>query len=246
LLFVVVEGRMEAVDAIIAAAVRGDLVEVRRWLAADPGLAAKSNMFGSTAIHAAHHSGHAEVTQVLWAASGARLDVFMAAQLGDVEQLRRMLDEDPSLVRQVNERGATALHEACYWGGIAEATLLLDRGADVDAITTDAFLQIAPLGAAVATPDVPNPSQHEAVVLALVELLLARGANVNGRRRDGMTALHSAAYRGHLDVMRRLIAGGADATLRAYDIGAHAGESPLDTALAQGQQAAADLLRLAQ
>jgi uncharacterized protein len=77
-------------------------------------------------------------------------------------------------------------------------------------------------------------------------LLVAHRANVNARRRDGMTALHAAAYRGHLKVIEALLRAGADATLRANgDSGAHSGETPLDTAQAQGQTAAAEALRAA-
>jgi ankyrin repeat protein len=47
--------------------------------------------------------------------------------------------------------------------------------------------------------------------------LLDRGADVNGRRRDGLTALHSAAYRGHLQVMRYLLQHGADVAIRGSD-----------------------------
>ena len=83
-------------------------------------------------------------------------------------------------------------------------------------------------------------------MLALVELLVANRANVNAQRRDGMTALHAAAYRGHLRVIEALLRAGADPNIRAHaDAGAHAGESPLDTAVTQGQTAAADTLRAA-
>jgi len=81
-------------------------------------------------------------------------------------------------------------------------------------------------------------------VLALVELLVMNRANINAQRRDGMTALHAAAYRGHLRVIEALLRAGADPNIRAHaDAGAHADESPLDTAIAQGQTAAADALR---
>jgi ankyrin repeat protein len=123
------------------------------------------------------------------------------------------------------------------------ARFLLDHGADVNAATRDKFLQIRPLGAAVATPDVPNPSQDEETVLALVRFLLDRGADVNGRRRDGLTALHSAAYRGHLGVIKCLLRRGVDPTIQGYDgAGPHSGQTAADMATAQGQSAAVALL----
>jgi ankyrin repeat protein len=161
-----------------------------------------------------------------------------------VDELRTQLDRDPSFAAAFSASGTTALHGACYWGSEPAARLLLERGASVNAVTHDSFLNIAPIGCAVATPDVPNPSQDESVVLTLVGLLVANGANVNLQRRDGMTALHAAAYRGHVNVIRALLAAGAKRDIRAHaDSGAHSDETPLDTALSQGQTAAAEALR---
>ena len=231
------------VDDVIAASVSGDLQRVTALLDAEPDLVTATNMFGSSAVHAAHYSGHPGIVNLLFA-RGRTLDVFLAAELGMANVLRARLERDPSLASDVSASGATALHGACYWGSVAAAKVLLERGADVNALTRDSFLRIAPIGCAVATPNVPNPSDDESVVLALVELLVANRANVNAQRRDGMTALHAAAYRGHLKVIEALLAAGADPSIRAHaDAGAHAGESPLDTAVSQGQTAAADALR---
>jgi uncharacterized protein len=230
------------VEAIIAAAQHGDRHQVSALLDKDSGLANAMNMFGSTAVHAAHYSGHPDVVRLLLE-RGRPLDGFMAAELGMIDELRRWLDEDPSFPAAFNASGSTALHGACYWGSIEATRLLVRQGADVNRATTDSFLQIRPLGCAVASPDVPNPSQSESVVLQLVDILLEAGADVNGRRRDGMTALHAAAYRGHTDVMRRLLAQGADPTIRANDdAGPHSRQTPLDTARSQGQSGAVALL----
>jgi ankyrin repeat protein len=229
------------VDQIIAASLSGDRAGVAALLAQDAALATASTMLGSTAVHAAHYSNHPDIVRLLL--THRPLDGFLAAELGLATELGEWLQRRPDFVRERNASGATALHGACYWGSLEAARLLLDQGADVQTATADSFLQIHPLGCAVATADVPNPSDDESVVLSLVELLLDRGADVNARRRDGMTALHSAAYRGHLRVIRRLVERGADVNARAHDAGPHARQSPLDTALAHGQSAAADLLR---
>jgi ankyrin repeat protein len=231
--------KQELIDEIIAASVAGDLRAVRELLARDRSLAGAANMFGSTAVHGARYSGHADIQNLLLS-EYRPLDGFLAAELGFTTELLEFLRNDPGLAKSRNNVGATALHGACYWGSVEATRILLDHGAEVNVLTADSFLQIHPLGCAVASPDVPNPSQHEAVVLRLVDLLIERGAQVNARRRDGMTALHSAAFRGHLRVIRRLLEGGADPTIRA-DAGPHAGQSPADTAVAQGQTAAAEL-----
>jgi ankyrin repeat protein len=230
------------IDELIAASVRGDWQAVQRWLETDPALATAANMFGSTAVHAAHYSGHTRIVKLL--VPGYRpLDGLLAAELGAIDELREQLRKQPDLPRERNTAGFTLLHGACYWGSIGAVRLLLGHGADVNAPTTDSFLQIHPLGCAVAAPDVPNPSQDESVVLGLAELLIEAGADANARRRDGITALHSAAYRGHLRVIRRLLAAGADAGIRARDdAGGHAGQTAAETARSQGQTAAAEFL----
>lgn len=59
---------------------------------------------------------------------GARLDVHSAAGLGKEAELRRFLDNDPSLVNKRGGDGGTPLHFA---KNLAIAELLLQRGADV-------------------------------------------------------------------------------------------------------------------
>lgn len=219
---------MIPIDAILAAAKDGDYDRVLALLETDPALATASNMLGSQPIHAAHFAGHKRIAELLLA-RGVDPDFFLASELGLIDQVHSALESDSALSRAFNAAGSTALHRSCYWGQTAVAKLLLESGADPNAITRDSFLQIAPLGCAVATPDVPNPSEREEVVLDLVDLLLSHGPNVNARRRDGLTALHSAAYRGHRRVMETLLAHGADPTIRGYDgAGPHAGETAAD------------------
>ena len=76
---------------------------------------------------------------------------------------------------------------------------------------------------------------------ALCGLLLDRGADVDGRRRDSLTALHTAAWRGHLQVIRLLLERGADRTI-AGTSGPHDGQTAADAARSQGQAAAERLL----
>jgi ankyrin repeat protein len=231
------------VDEIIIASMTGDSARVAALLDKDPALINAMTMLGATPIHAAHYSGWDDVVALLLS-HGRALDVYLAAELGLVDTLQAMLDDDPALTMAVSASGSTPLHGACYWGAGDAARLLLERGADPDLATTDSFLQIRALGCAVASPGVPNPSEDEAAVLELVDLLLDHGADPNGRRRDGMTAIHTAAYRGHLKVIQRLVERGADPAIRAHsDGGHHAGESPADTAVKQGQAEAADLLQ---
>jgi len=233
---------MSPVDAILAASKNGDYDRVLALLETDSALATASNMLGSQPIHAAHFGGHKRIVDLLLS-RGVNLDFFLASELGMVDQVGSALGSDPTLAQAFSIAGSTALHRSCYWGQTTVASMLLERGADPNAVTRDSFLQIAPLGCAVATPDVPNPSDREDVVLDLVTLLISKGADANARRRDGLTALHSAAWRGHLRVIEALLTHGADRTIRGYEgTGPHAGHTAADVAAAQGQTGAAKLL----
>jgi ankyrin repeat protein len=226
---------MQPVDRLVAAALLGQVTEVRQMVTADPGFLHARNMFGAGAVHAAHYGAQDAVLSAL-GDLGLVTDAFLAAELGGIRELREALAADPGLTARFDERGSTALHGAAYWGQREAAELLLDAGADPNAISRDEFLQIAPLGSAVATtPGIPQPSDSEDMVLDLVRLLLERGADVNARRRDGMTALHTACWRGLPRVAQELLDAGADRTITATT-GPHQGQTPSDTALAQGHR----------
>lgn len=226
---------MSPVEAILTAAKSGDYDQVLAQIETDPALSSAANMLGSQPIHAAHFGGHQRIVELLLS-RGVNLDFFLASELGMLDQVRSAIKSDPALTQAFSTAGSTALHRSCYWGQNAVASLLLEHGADPNALTRDSFLQIAPLSCAVATPDVPNPSDREDVVLELAQLLISNGANVNARRRDGLTALHTAAYRGHLHVIEALLTHGADRTIRGYEgAGPHAGQTAADMAAAQGQ-----------
>ena len=72
-------------------------------------------------------------------------------------------------------------------------------------------------------------------------LLLRQGADVNAADAAGRTALHRAAWRGQVAVVKLLLQAGADPHLRNRD-----GQTPRHEAEANGHTAVADLLRGAQ
>lgn len=203
-------------------------------LRADPALLEARNFFGAGVAHAVRYGGHPELLDVPELA-GWSPGLVTSAELGDVAAVRQALAADPGDAMRLFGT-TTALHAAAYWGQHEVADLLLAAGADtiVNERTRDNFLQITPLGSAVATtPGIPQPSEDEAVVLELVRLLIERGADVTARRKDGMTALHGAAWRGHAAVARALLDAGADPAAAATS-GPHAGQTAADTALSQG------------
>jgi len=87
----------EQVQAFVGAA-HGDLEHVRTALAREPRLVNASWDWGGgdweTGLGAAAHMGRRDIAEHLLAA-GARLDIFAAAMLGDVEIVRAILDARP-------------------------------------------------------------------------------------------------------------------------------------------------------
>ena len=65
---------------------------------------------------------------------GARIDVWSAAKFGMADRLRAFLKSDPSLVNAKGGDGKRPLH---YAASVAIAQLLLDHGAEIDALDDD-------------------------------------------------------------------------------------------------------------
>jgi hypothetical protein len=86
-----------AVEAFVAKA-HGDLDYVRSALATEPGLLNAAWDWGGgdweTALGAAGHMGRRDIAELLLAA-GARIDIYVAAMLGDVATVQAILDAHP-------------------------------------------------------------------------------------------------------------------------------------------------------
>jgi hypothetical protein len=70
-------------------------------------------------------------------AEAAELDVLEAAALGDVERVRAILEEDADAARAWSSDGFTALHYAAYFDGPEAARVLIEHGADLEAVSTN-------------------------------------------------------------------------------------------------------------
>jgi ankyrin repeat protein len=93
-----------------------------------------------------------------------------------------------------DDMGATALMRASAVSTLSDVRVLLDKGADPNAISNG--------GATALMWATGDPAK--------VRLLLDRGANAHATTKDGDTALVTAARRGNVDVMRLLFAHGMD------------------------------------
>lgn len=76
------------------------------------------------------------------------LTVFEAAAFGRTERLRSLLRTDPEQAHAVSADGFTALHLAVFGKQEEAARILIEHGADLDAISSASFAQVTPLGTA--------------------------------------------------------------------------------------------------
>jgi len=217
------EARRRLLDAIAS----GDGAAVAALVGVDPALASVRDDAGVSVLMLARYR-HDEVVVAALRAAAPPLDVFEATTFGQDERLVRILAADPGAATAISADGFTALHFAAFFGGPAVARVLLDAGADPDAVSRNA-MAVRPLHSAVAG------GQPE-VALALI----AAGADPAARQRHGWTPLHGAADNGLPDVVEALLAAGADPGATNDD-----GTTARSLAAARGHDAIADRLRTA-
>jgi ankyrin repeat protein len=146
------------IDALIDGVKAGDLGTVRALLASNFLLASQRLPNGESPLMAALYRGHADIVDALIGA-GAEIDVYAAAATGRVDDLRRTLTEDT--VNALAYDGWTPLHLAAFFGHHEAATVLLESGADVRAVSDNA-IRNTPLHAATA-------GRHAEIALLLLE-----------------------------------------------------------------------------
>ncbi len=216
---------MSAARTIFDAVKEGDVDGVRALLDADPALASAKAEGGVSPLMTALYHGKREVADAILERRPP-LDAAEAAAAGDVEVLRARLEEDPDAVRRQTADGWTPLHLAAFFGRLPALRLLLERGAEVNARSTNPMKNL-PLHAAMAGP----------LGTEGIRLLLDAGAEVNATQHGGYTALHSAAMHGDPDVVRLLRERGADSSLASDD-----GSTAADFARRKGHEGVLDLL----
>jgi ankyrin repeat protein len=169
---------------------------------------------------------------------GAKTALLYAAREGHADIVAQLLDAGADL-ELADANGVTPLLIAIVNERLAVATALIERGANVNAVD---WYGVTPLFAAVdvrnldiPVPNVPNGVDRPAA-LALIERLLAKGAEPNVRVREyppqrrwitrlgslawvdvtGQTPLFRAALAGDVASLRLLVAHGADPSIKTF------------------------------
>lgn len=181
--------------------------------------------------------------------------IIAASRYGNTAAVQKLIAAQPDLVNSRDRAGSTPLHHAAGFGTLAMVKLLLENGADVNAVnqrkSTPLFWALADeakvrllleKGASITAKTSDGRSlTYQAALMAnanpMLRLLLNKGASADGKTLNGLTPLMAASRRADLEAMKLLIANKADVNARSA-----AGATPLMSAAATGQAAAVKLL----
>lgn len=159
-------------------------------------------------------------------------DVFQAAQSGDASRLNDILEAYSSYANTENSDGLTPLGFAAHFGNRGAVQILIDHGADIDAVSHSKISFIP-----------SNTALHAAIAgernVEVIQTLLTHNAGTNILDSDGQTSLQTAAFHtDNVEIIRLLIQHGANAN--AKDAG---GNTAMSIAVEQGNQSVAEFLR---
>ncbi|HWA81971.1 MAG TPA: ankyrin repeat domain-containing protein [Fimbriimonadaceae bacterium] len=168
----------------------GDRAAVAEALAANPSLANERSPDGASAIQRAVYYGCSELVEDILAA-GAEVDLATACTIGK----SLPPDFDPN---ELSADGFRPIALAAAFGHNGIVRILLAKGADPNLPST-ALGAVPPLQSAVFGRN-----------LEAVRLFVEAGAEVDAKQQGGFTALMGASQNGDAEMVRYLLASGAN------------------------------------
>nr|KAF6411376.1 protein phosphatase 1 regulatory subunit 12C [Rousettus aegyptiacus] len=234
--------RFERAAEFLAACAGGDLDEARLMLrAADPGPGTGTELDPATPSPS---------RAVLDSTNADGISALHQACIDENLEVVRFLVEQGATVDQADNEGWTPLHVAASCGYLDIARYLLSHGANIAAVNSDGDLPLdlaesdameGLLKAEIARRGVDVEAAkraEEELLLHDTRCWLNGGAMPEARHpRTGASALHVAAAKGYIEVMRLLLQAGYDPELRDGD-----GWTPLHAAAHWGVEDACRLL----
>ena len=205
----------------------GDTEAVERLLDRDHDLVEARDESGLSPVLAALYRGKNDIATAILRRR-PKLTVFEAAAAGDLARVRELVERERAQANAVSPDGYSPLGLAAFFRRSDVAAYLLDRGADPRAASRQGGF--TPLHSAVATDAAPTDPQlvrklldagadpnaksasggtplHTAAFTgdgAILDLLLARGADASIKNAQGKTAADIARERGHPGMARVL------------------------------------------
>jgi len=132
---------------------------------------------------------------------GAELNIHIATLLGKLDQVAKLINDDPTQVNRKWLDGATPIYEAVGNGYTEIAEYLIKHGASIKARGER-------------WSDLPIHIAAKFGHIDCVELLLKSGVDVNEKGLANRTPLHWSAFSGYLEIVKLLVSKGADINAR--------------------------------
>ncbi|XP_030843255.1 ankyrin repeat domain-containing protein 50-like [Strongylocentrotus purpuratus] len=177
-----------------------------------------SDASGKTALHIASENGHLQTVKCL-TNLGAKLNVVdanlqtsvhLCSQNGHLHVVELLVNEGADI--DVGEKdGFTALHIASFNGHVDIVKYLVSKGADLGRLANDYWtpLHLALDGghldiAEYLLTEGANINTSGKGHLEVVQYIVDKGAGIEIGDKDGLTGLHIASVKGHVDIVKYL------------------------------------------